>query len=223
MARGDYLYTVGEVFGIGTSTTFSVVLEVAEVIVKTLWEDVVNFPNTDDDFRVSMESFERLWQYPYCFGAIDGCHLPIKCPPGSQEAAKEYRNFKIFYSIVLMGIVDSNYKFIWASCGIPGNTHESAIFQSSQLYFDITEHDIIPRINNTEDGVDIHPMLIGDSAFPFRTWLLKPYTKSVLDEHQRYFNYRLSRARMVTECAYGQLKGRWRFLLRKSESKKDNV
>ena len=66
-------------------------------------------------------------------------------------------------------------------------------------------------------------MLIGDSAFPFRTWLLKPYTKSVLDEHQRYFNYRLSRARMVTECAYGQLKGRWRFLLRKSESKKDNM
>ena len=31
---------------------------------------------------------------------------------------------------------------------------------------------------------------------------------SILVGKKRYFNYRLSRARMVTECAYGQLKGR---------------
>ena len=36
-------------------------------------------------------------------------------------------------------------------------------------------------------------------------------------------SYRLSRARMVTEGAYGQLKGRWRVLLRKCESARDQV
>ena len=46
---------------------------------------------------------------------------------------------------------------------------------------------------------------------------MKPYTNAVLTKEQRYFNYRLSRARMVIEGAFGQLKGRWRFLLRKSE------
>ena len=65
--------------------------------------------------------------------------------------------------------------------------------------------------------VNIGPLIIGDSAFPFKPWLLKPYTNAVLTEKQRYFNYRLSRARMVTEGAYGQLKGRWRVLLRKNE------
>ena len=41
--------------------------------------------------------------------------------------AKEYRNFKNFYSVVLMGMVDAKYKFIWASCGYPGNSHDSLI------------------------------------------------------------------------------------------------
>ena len=48
-------------------------------------------------------------------------------------------------------------------------------------------------------NVTIYPMIIGDSAFPFRTWLLKPYTNHSLTEQQRYFNYRSSRARMVSQ------------------------
>ena len=46
---------------------------------------------------------------------------------------------------------------------------------------------------------------------------MKPYTKLVLKEKQHNFNYRLSRARMVVECSYGQLKGRLRLIMRKSE------
>lgn len=55
------------------------------------------------------------------------------------------------------------------------------------------------------------------------TWLIKPYTNAVLSPKQRYFNYRLSRARKVTKGAYGQLKGRWRVFLRKCESCSINV
>ena len=164
-----------------------------------------------------------MWQFPSCFGAIDGCHLPIKCPPGGQESAKEYHNFKNFYSIVLMAIVGSDYQFLWASCGIPGNTHDSSIFQATTLYKKITEGSIIPQIGNFETERPVYPMIVGNSAFPFRPWLLKPYTNATLDPDQRSFNYRLSHARMVTEGAYGQLKGRWRLLMRKCESKKDNL
>ena len=57
---------------------------------------------------------EQLWQFSYAFAAIDGCHLPIKCPPGGRESNKEYDNFKEFYSIVLMALVDAKYRFIWA-------------------------------------------------------------------------------------------------------------
>eukprot|EP00112_Aurelia_sp_Birch-Aquarium-sp1_P015159 Seg3334.4 transcript_id=Seg3334.4/GoldUCD/mRNA.D3Y31 product="hypothetical protein" protein_id=Seg3334.4/GoldUCD/D3Y31 len=47
---------------------------------------------------------------------------------------------------------------------------------------------------------------------------MKPYSQAILKADDKYFNYRLSRARMVTEGAFGKLKGRWRILSRKCES-----
>ncbi len=70
---------------------------------------------------------------------------------------------------------------------------------------------------------DVPPLIVGDSAFPFTINLMKPISRGILNERQRYYNYRLSRARMVTECAYGQLKSRWRVLYKKCECNKDTV
>ena len=45
-------------------------------------------------------------------------------------------------------------------------------------------------------------------AFPHHSWLQKPFANTVLSEKQSHFNYCLSRAKMVTGCAFVQLKGR---------------
>ena len=111
-------------------------------------------------------------------------------------------------------------------CGVAAGFQEiltnAVIFRSTDLWTCIQEG-LIPVIGKTVGDVTVPPLVVGDSAFPLRTWLMKPYTNAILTPKQRYFNYRLSRARMVTEGAYGQLKGRWRVLLRKSESSQDNV
>ena len=52
---------------------------------------------------------------------------------------------------------------------------------------------------------------------------MKPYTNAVLTPQQCNFNYRSSKARIVTEGAYGKLKGRWMVLLLKNESSQDNA
>ena len=66
-------------------------------------------------------------------------------------------------------------------------------------------------------------LILGDSAFPFRIWLMKPYTHANLTLEETNFNYRLSRARMVVERAFGQLKSRWRVLYRKLECQLETV
>ena len=40
-----------------------------------------------------------------------------------------------------MTIVDVKYRFIRASCGFPGSSHASIIFQSTKLWEDITERE----------------------------------------------------------------------------------
>ena len=123
-----------------------------------------------------------------------------------------------------MGMVDAKYRFMWASCRYPGNSHDSIIIvQSTTLWKEIVQDRILPRIAKNVGGVDVPPLIVGDSAFPFQTWLMKPYTNVVLTEKQKYFNYRLSRARMVNEGAYGQLKERLRVLFRRNDCSQKNV
>ncbi len=119
-------------------------------------------------------------------------------------------------------MVDAKYRFVWGSCGFPGNSHDSIIFQSTEMWEKL-QNNYTADVCVNVGGMMLSPMILGDSAFPIRNWLLKPYTSAILSPKQRYFNYRLSRARMVIEGAYGQLKGQFRVLLRKCESSPDEV
>ena len=135
LGRGDYYYTIAEMVGRGVATVSFIVLEVCQVLVEYLWTESIssNMPKSREDFEGTILDMEELWQFPCCWVALDGCHIPIKCPPGGLEACKEYHNFKIFYSIVLMAMIDSHYRFVWGSCGYPGNSHD-AIISGLQIF-----------------------------------------------------------------------------------------
>ena len=99
------------------------------------------------------------------------------------EELKHAKNtiiFKIFPRIVLMSILDAKYRFVWGSCGFPGNSHDSIIFQSTSLCSNIKDGNIIPSYSQNEQGVYIPPLLLADSAFPMETWIMKPYSNAVL-------------------------------------------
>ena len=109
--------------------------------------------------RMRLSSKRKCWILRNCGnshavgGVVDGCHIPIKCPKGGAEARKEYYNFKKNYSIVLMALVDAKYRFMWESCGFPGNSHDSIIFQSTSLWEKVQQGTAIPNIGKIIDGV----------------------------------------------------------------------
>ena len=78
LARGDYMYTIAELTGVGEATVCNIVIEVCEALVSEFWLEKVKayFPNNIDAYRQSAENFEVMWQYGFTFGVIDGCHLP---------------------------------------------------------------------------------------------------------------------------------------------------
>ena len=132
LARGDYYYTIAEMIGLEVATVCLIVKEVTEVIVDNLWQESVqgHMPRTQSDFERKILDMEELWQFPFCWAAVDGCHIPIKCPPGGLQACKESHNYGNFYSVVLMVMVDSNYGFVWGCCAFPGNSHDSVILNT---------------------------------------------------------------------------------------------
>jgi hypothetical protein len=50
-------------------------------------------------------------------------------------------------------------------------------------------------------------VMVGDEAFPLKPYLLKPYNANKIrgDESKKIFNYRVSRARRISENAFGIL------------------
>ena len=211
--------------GFGVATVCNITIDVSQAIVENLWKEAVSnkFPSTLEHFKECALGMEEMWQFPLAFSALDGCHIPIKMPRGGANSAKEYHNFKNFYSIVLMGMVNAKMQFVWASVGCPGSNHDSIIFRSTSLYSKLMENYILPTFTKLIEGVKVPFMILADSAFPHFPWIQKPYTNAVLSEKQRYFNYRLSRARMVVESAYGMLKSRWRVLHRKCDSNNETM
>lgn len=87
---------------------------------------------TKEHWEASMENFNRprQWDFPNCMGAIDGKHVTIKCPNNSMS---DYFCYLKKFSIVLLAIVDANYKFITIDIGAYGKNSDGRIFEESAI------------------------------------------------------------------------------------------
>lgn len=150
----------------------------------------------------SAENFKCKWQFPNCWGAIDGKHIKITCPANSGSL---FYNYKQFFSIVLQGVADAFCKFICIDVGAYGKESNGGVFRNSVLFhclennlFDCPSLQELPGTN-----MKLPYVLLGDEAYPLRPDLMRPYPRQNLDADKRIFNYRLSRGRCCVECAFG--------------------
>lgn len=110
--------------------------------------------------------------------------------------------------------MDADYCFIYVNVGTNGRAGDAGIFNLSALYAAL-ENDLL----------DLPPdhVILGDDAFPLKTYLMKRYPINTAVIKEKVFNYRLSRARNKVENAFGILASRFRLFLRPIEVKHETV
>lgn len=180
-------------------------------------------PNKEQ-FELIAKEFEKKWNFPNVYGCIDGKHVRIRCPNSSGSL---FDNYKDYFSIVLLALVDANCKFIGIDIGSYGREGDAGIFSKCKLgkairgnLFDLPSPKMLP-----DSEIILPYVVLGDEAFPLLKNLMKPYprSQSLIDRSKAIFNYRLSRARRIVENAFGMLTHRFRMYCTPIHLKKETM
>uniref|UniRef100_A0A3P9LM55 DDE Tnp4 domain-containing protein n=1 Tax=Oryzias latipes TaxID=8090 RepID=A0A3P9LM55_ORYLA len=160
-------------------------------------------------YRKPIDPEQRLavclrWNFPNCLGAMDEKHIFIQAPANSGSL---YFNYKGTFSVVLVALVDADYPFLVVDVGSYGSNSDGGIFANSGLVKALRDGtlNVPPPINH---------VIVADEAFPLKPYLLRPYPGRRLPTDKRIFNYRLSRARRISENVFGILSQRFRVFQR---------
>lgn len=128
-----------------------------------------------------------------------------------------YFNYKDYFSIILLAVVNSDYQFRYISIGSYGKDCDSSIFKTITFWKKLTEGTLKiskPKPLNEQLETNVPFVLVGDEGFTLHKNLLRPFGGTHLDKKKRIFNYRLTRARRYVECVFGIFANKWKIFHR---------
>ena len=129
-----------------------------------------------EDRKSIEEKFRNRLNVPHAVGALDGKHITIEKP---WKSGSEYFNYKGYFSLVLLALVDAEYKFLWVNVGASGSSSDAQIFNCSKLKRRIENGTLglPPPEPLGPGGPGLHYFRLGDNAFALMPWLVKPYSR----------------------------------------------
>uniref|UniRef100_K7FC41 DDE Tnp4 domain-containing protein n=1 Tax=Pelodiscus sinensis TaxID=13735 RepID=K7FC41_PELSI len=211
LSTPDSYRSIGNQFGVGKSTVGAVLMQVIKAINQVLLRRVVHLADPD----VVIQGFGALG-FPNCGGAIDGTHIPIHA---LEHQASLYINRKGYFSVILQAMSDHRGQFMDINVGWSGKAHDARVFYNSSMCRRLHAGTFFPD-HHIRSGTWTCPCawwgmppthcsvcLVEDAAYPLQPWLMKLYTGH-LNPSRQAFNARLTRAHIVVEGAFSQLKAR---------------
>ncbi|XP_022905463.2 uncharacterized protein [Onthophagus taurus] len=174
LATGDSYNSLMYLFRIPACTISIVVPEVCKAIFDTLKESLLKIPDRKEEQLKIAEGFDSKWDFPNCIGALDGKHVVMQAPPNSGSL---YFNYKGSLSIVLLALIDSNYKFTYIDVGCGGRISDGGVFNNCSLKEGIVAKalDIPDRSPLKGRQLPMPYVIVADDAFALSDYLMKPY------------------------------------------------
>lgn len=199
MGNGSYYHINGHVHGIDKGTVCRTIHKVCRLIARHLMPIYIRWPNND---RNLSGEFERRAGFPHVKGLIDGTLVHIDAP-SMDEPVFVGRDNRHSMNVVVVSGPRHELFFVSARCG--GSFHDSRCLQVSELWNTW-------ELRNWRPNNDMQSVILGDSAYPLRKWLMTPNIRAInaqdpaladaipiyLQEHRK--------TRFMVECAIGILK-----------------
>lgn len=115
---------------------------------------------------------------------------------------------------LFVGVADSECRFITIDVGAFGRQSDGGTLRQTPIYTQLCDGSFpMPHDCTLPNSSQVVPhYLVGDEAYPLRTFLMRPFPGSVLNDQRREFNRRISRARQCIECCFGILAAKFRVL-----------
>lgn len=209
LATGSCYTACGIGFGLPKSTANVVKNEFCDILRRKA-PNFIKFPKSEAEVQKVIGEFEHISLFPHVAGALDSTHIKIIAP---KQNKYEFLGKKNFYSVLVLGVADSNCKFVHISAGCPGSMGHAQMLRDSALQRDIKDGVLLKAPVRVIDGVAVKPLLVGNSYFNLMPWLMKPYAQAPnVTSSQSTFNEALGSAREKIVQSFGLLRGRWRCL-----------
>ena len=189
LATGESFRSLSGQFRISDRTISKFVPEVCDAIYQILQTKYMSVPSTKEQWLEIGQKFETLWNFPHCVGAIDGKHINI-LPP--KNTGSFFYNYKHDFSIVLMAIVDADYKFTFVDVGTNGRISDGGVWRKTMMSKCLEDNSLnLPDPKAiTENGPNLPYVFVADEAFSMKAYLMRPYSSRELTDAKRIYNYR---------------------------------
>ena len=166
LVTGESYTSLSRQFRVGRSTISKFLPQVSRAIQAEFNREYFTCPTTPDEWKKVEREFTITWNVPHALGALDSKH----------------HNYKGFFSVVMLALVDGQYKFRWVDAGTEGSCSDAQIFNAGQLKRRIDDGrirfpDPAPIV---QGGRDVPYFILVDDAFALKTWLMKPYSRRML-------------------------------------------
>ncbi|XP_040072840.1 putative nuclease HARBI1 [Ixodes scapularis] len=192
-ATGTFLITAGDFLHLHESTASRCVRRVALALAKQA-PHFIRWP-TAAEVPELQRQFYAVDGFPGVVGAIDGTHVRIQGPPLHEEV---FVNRHFYHSINVELVVDARSRILNVVAKWPGSVHDSYVLSQSSVG------------ENFATGA-YGGLLIGDSGYPCRPWLMAPF-RSPTTPAECAYNQTHATTRSVVERTIGQLKRRFHCL-----------
>ncbi|XP_025158823.1 protein ANTAGONIST OF LIKE HETEROCHROMATIN PROTEIN 1-like isoform X2 [Harpegnathos saltator] len=153
LATGESQESLSYTFRLGQSTISGIIKDTCRALISLLQETHLKFPDSELAWKVIVHDYMERWNFPNCLGAMDGKHIRIDPP---LQSGSSYFNYKETFSIVLLGVVDAQLRFI---------------------FVDKNDINIPPPSPLPGTEQDFPYVIIGDEGFSLSTNVLISYSK----------------------------------------------